>query len=98
MSCAMKKILRWLNGIKSDKLLHFIAGLLIAQISYALFFIGFAEWLSILLAFGTAACVGGEKELIDWATGSGVPSLSDFLATLVGGAIGSLVVVLILLI
>lgn len=94
----MKKILRWLNGIKPDKLLHFIAGLLIAQISYALFSIGFAEWLSVLLAFWTAACIGGAKELIDWATDSGVPSLSDFLATLVGGAIGSLVVVLILLI
>ena len=98
MGCAMKKIIRWLNGIKPDKLLHFIVGLLIAQISYALLSIGFTEWFSVLLAFGTAACVGGAKELIDWATDSGVPSLSDFLATLVGGAIGSLVVVLILLI
>lgn len=92
----MKKILKWLNGIKPDKLLHFIAGLLIAQVSYALFSIGFVEWLSVLLAFGTAACIGGVKEMLDMV--SGVPSLSDFLATLIGGAIGSLVVVLILLV
>lgn len=98
MGYAMKKILAWLNSIKPDKLLHFIAGLLIAQVSYALFSIGFAEWLSVLLAFGAAACVGGAKELIDWATDSGVPSLNDFFATLIGGVVGSLVVVLILII
>jgi len=94
----MKRILRWLNDIKLDKLLHFIAGLLIAQISYALFSIGFVEWLSALLAFGTAACIGGVKEMLDGVINDGVPSLSDFLATLIGGAIGSLVIVLILLI
>lgn len=94
----MKKILAWLNSIKPDKLLHFIAGLLVAQISYALLSIGCTEWLSVLLAFWTAACVGGAKELIDWATNSGVPSWKDFFATLIGDAVGSLVVVLIFII
>lgn len=96
MGCAMKKILRWFNGVKPDKLLHFIAGLLIAQVSYALFSVGFAEWFSVLLAFGIATCVGVAKELLDRVRG--VPSLNDFLATLIGGVIGSLVTVLILLI
>lgn len=98
MGYAMKKILKWLNGIKPDKLLHFIAGLLIAQISYALLSTGFADWLSVPLGFLAAVCIGGAKELLDGMINDGVPSIGDFLVTLMGGAIGSLVIVLILLI
>lgn len=92
----LNKILQWLSEIKADKLLHFIAGILISQITYALLsfttlHIGWILLLSLLII----TVIGGAKEAIDKKIG--VPSIIDFLYTIIGGLIGLLLVVFILL-
>ena len=75
---AYSDIISWLYA-NTDKLLHFIAGLLIAQIGTA---IGGTE---IGLA---AACVAAAaKETYDEVKGGGF-SLGDLLATTIGGITG----------
>lgn len=84
----MKKIIDWLYGIKSDKLLHFIAGLVVAQVAFALLDLATSVWWSAFLAFLIAAIVGGVKEALD--VKRGVPNVADFVATIVGGLVGAL--------
>lgn len=86
----VNKILQWLNKIKTDKLLHFIAGILIAQLTYIL--LSFTTtlhicWVSVLSLL-TTAIIGGVKEAYDKK--HGVPSLSDFIYTVIGGLVGIL--------
>lgn len=84
----MKKIIDWFYGIKSDKLLHFIAGLVVAQVAFALLDLATSVWWSAFLAFLVAAVVGGIKEA--WDVKHGVPNVADFVATMVGGLVGAL--------
>lgn len=87
----MKKIIDWLYGIKSDKLLHFIAGLVVAQVAFALLDLATTVWWSAFLAFLVAAVVGGIKEA--WDVKHGVPNVADFVSTMFGGLVGSLLAV-----
>lgn len=87
----MKKIIEWLYGFKSDKLLHFIAGLVVAQIAFALLDLATTMWWSAFLAFLVAAVVGGIKEA--WDVKHGVPNVADFVATMVGGLVGALLAI-----
>lgn len=84
----MKKIIEWLYSLKADKLLHFIAGLVVAQIAFALLDLATSVWCSAFLAFLVAAVAGGVKEA--WDVKHGVPNVADFVATMVGGLVGAL--------
>lgn len=75
----------------SDKLLHFIAGMLIAQFGIALFmFIGLKTIGCVLLGFLASVLIAFAKECVydDWF-GRGVPSKRDFLAGLYGAIVGT---------
>lgn len=91
----MKKIIEWLYSLKADKCLHFIAGMVVAQISFALLDLATTMWWSAFLAFLVAAVVGGLKEA--WDVRHGVPNVADFIATMVGGLVGSLLAIPIVL-
>lgn len=84
----MKKIIEWLYSLKADKLLHFIAGMVVAQIAFALLDLATTVWWSAFLAFLIAAVAGGVKEA--WDVKHGVPNVADFVATMVGGLVGAL--------
>lgn len=86
----IERIKDWVYGIKTDKLLHFIAGLLVVQVSFILLSIRLEKLGSALLALAFTAIVGGIKEIVDSLTG-GVPSWTDFLATIIGGVVGLLI-------
>lgn len=87
----MKKIIAWLYGIKSDKLLHFIAGMVVSQIAFALLDLATTMWWSAFLAFLIAAVAGGIKEA--WDIKHGVPNVADFVATMLGGLVGALLAI-----
>ena len=90
----VNKIIQWLSKIKADKLLHFIAGILISQITFALFSLTTLHiYLVSLLSLLITAIVGGAKEIYDKK--HGVPSIMDFLYTFIGGLIGVLLAVFI---
>lgn len=85
----MKKIIEWLYSLKADKYLHFIAGIIVSQIAYSLLDISdmTALWCAFI-AFVVATIVGGVKEAVD--VKYGVCKLNDFVATMCGGFLGSL--------
>ena len=87
----MKKIIEWLYGLKTDKCLHFIAGIVVAQIAFALLDLATTVWWSAFLAFLVAAVVGGIKEALD--VKHGVPNVADFVATMLGGLVGVLLAI-----
>jgi len=89
----VEKIKAWLYGIKPDKLLHFIAGLIVAQMAFALANIWLDKWLALCLAVFASMLAGGLKELID--TKIGVPNWSDVIATIIGGVVGTILILLI---
>lgn len=67
-----------------DKKLHLLAGLALSILAGLLF--------CPLIGLATAAVVGALKEVIwDWWWKRGTPEWLDFLATCLGGAIGSLI-------
>lgn len=69
--------------MQRDKVLHFVAGLLIAFI-VALFF-------GITTGLITAILVGLLKELWDWKSEKGVVDIWDFIWTWAGGIVGALI-------
>jgi len=85
----INKILQWLNKLKTDKLLHFIAGMLISQVTYILISLTSLHicWI-VLLSLTITVISGGIKEVIDKKYG--VPSIMDFVYTVIGGFIGVL--------
>lgn len=85
----VERIMDWLYGIKADKLLHFIGGLLVVQVFFALLNIGCVKWVSVLVSLLLSAVVAGTKELIDICCG--VPSWKDFAASMVGVIVGLLI-------
>lgn len=87
----MNKIIEWLYGLKTDKCLHFIAGMVVAQIAFALLDLATTVWWSAFLAFVIAAVVGGLKEA--WDIKHGVPNVADFVATMLGGLLGVLLAI-----
>lgn len=88
----VEKIKQWLYGIKADKLLHIIAGMVIAQVAYRLLSLVVPMWWAMLAAFGVAVIAGAVKEAID--VKYGVPSWKDFIATVIGGVVGLLIMMI----
>lgn len=87
----MVKLFQWLGKIKADKLLHFICGMIIAQLTAGLplaFHCLHWAW-CYLIAAAVAAIAGALKELWD-GHGHGKACLKDFIATLIGAAVGLL--------
>ena len=83
----MKKIIEKLGNVAADKWLHFIVGLVLAQLTIALLC---AVQNDIILAYGAGMAValaaGFVKELKDGSHAD----VQDFLFTLVGGVVGAL--------
>ena len=82
----MKKIIEKLAKVAADKWLHFIVGLVLAQLTIALLC---AVQNDIILAYGAGMAValaaGFVKELKDGSHAD----VQDFLFTLVGGVFGA---------
>ena len=82
----MEKIIEKLGKVAADKWLHFIVGLILAQLTIALLC---AVQNDIILAYGAGMAValaaGFVKELKDGSHAD----VQDFLFTLVGGIIGA---------
>ncbi len=91
----MKRIIEWLCGLKADKLLHFIAGVVVSQIIFGLLDLAMPMWWCALLSLLAAAIVGGIKEAID--VKHGVPNIKDWVATFFGGVLGVILAILITL-
>lgn len=87
----MKKLIEKLGKVTADKWLHFIVGLVLAQLTIALLM---AVQNDIILAYGAGMAValaaGFVKELKDGSHAD----VQDFLFTLVGGVIGALLALL----
>lgn len=86
----ISRVKKWLYGIKADKFIHFIGGMVAAQVAFAMFGHCFPLWHCAVLSVFTAACIGGAKELLDMAD-NGVASWNDFWATVAGSVSGVLV-------
>lgn len=84
--------MKWLYDIKADKLLHFIAGLLIAQIASLLFGLFAGCYLRVVLGWLAAVVITLGKEIWDKETGKGVCSLEDFAAGLLGALVGAAII------
>ena len=82
----MKKFIEKLANVAADKWLHFIVGLVLAQLTIALLC---AVQDDIILAYGAGMAValaaGFVKELKDGSHAD----VQDFLFTLVGGVVGA---------
>lgn len=82
----MEKIIEKLGKVAADKWLHFIVGLILAQLTIALLC---AVQNDIILAYGAGMAValaaGFVKELKDGSHAD----VQDFLFTLVGGVVGA---------
>ena len=82
----MKKIIEKLAKVAADKWLHFIVGLVLAQLTIALLC---AVQNDIILAYGAGMAValaaGFIKELKDGSHAD----VQDFLFTLIGGVVGA---------
>lgn len=80
-------------GIPKDKLAHFVVGAITSGVT-----VGFGQWLgyggtdAATLGLCAAGLAGMARELWQKQTGSGVADMSDFLVTLAGGALVSVVV------
>lgn len=87
----MKKLIEKLGEVAADKWLHFIVGLILAQLTIALLC---AVQNDIILAYGAGMAValaaGFVKELKDGSHAD----VQDFLFTLVGGVVGALLALL----
>lgn len=90
-SINMKKNIEKLGKVAADKWLHFIVGLILAQLTIALLC---AVQDDIILAYGAGMAValaaGFVKELKDGSHAD----VQDFLFTLVGGVVGALLALL----
>jgi len=84
------------NYPKPDKVKHFMAGYVIANVSNGVFQIllpentRFRVLKASLLGFATATAVGIAKEVYDDKCNCGTPEVKDAVATALGGALGTL--------
>ena len=79
MKAMFEKLKNWLAGIPQDKLLHFIAGMVVA----AFFSIVIVDTAMFCVVFSGIA--GVIKEAVDVWRKPGAWSYSDLLATVLGG-------------
>lgn len=77
---------------RQDKVLHFIAGVLIVQAAFTVCsFVGLCARHSFAVAIPVSVLVTAGKEVLwDRLLGRGVPSVDDFVAGVVGTACGFL--------
>jgi hypothetical protein len=74
---------RWFI-LQKDKLKHAIAGVALSIVA--------GLFVYPLIGLATAAVVGALKEIIwDWLLKKGTPELLDFVATVLGGALGAVI-------
>ena len=70
--------------LRADKLKHFSAGLALSLLAGLLF--------CPIVGLATAVMVGALKEVIwDWLLKKGTPEFLDFVATVLGGALGAVI-------
>lgn len=81
-----KEFFGWLNKIAVDKLLHFVCGLLVAQMAFICLGFAVGKWWSLLGALLISSTVAAVKEAVD--VKYGVPSWEDFGASIIGIFIG----------
>ena len=71
-------------AIPKDKQKHFLAGLALSLLAGLLF--------CPIVGLATAAVVGALKEIIwDWLLKKGTPEFLDFVATVLGGVLGAVI-------
>ena len=71
-------------SVPKDKVMHFCAGLALSMLAGLLY--------TPFWGLATAAVVGALKEIIwDWLLKKGTPELLDFAATVLGGALGAVI-------
>lgn len=87
-----EELFAWLYKVKTDKLLHVLFGLLIAQVVFVCLHFVCQKWLALLGAFLIASLVAGAKELIDIRYG--VPSWNDWIASVIGATVGLIIMLL----
>lgn len=83
----MRKIINHLAAICTDKYLHYLCGLGIAQLVAQILAHHLAWWLAFFLGFITSVVAGLLKEWYDRHHG-GTPEMADALATTYGGLLG----------
>lgn len=81
-----KELFGWLNKIAVDKLLHFVCGLLVAQVAFVCLGFAVGKWWSLLGALLISSAVAAVKEAVD--VKYGVPSWKDFGASIIGIFVG----------
>lgn len=89
----MKKIKEWVYGIKADKLLHFICGMVIAQVAYGLLVLCCIPLMAWFFGLAAAVVAASLKEWWDFGH-QGVPSWKDFIATVIGAIVGLLIMLI----
>lgn len=89
----MKKVIEFLKSIPSDKLLHFIAGVIISQLVCAIYAaISHPSYGGCLIGFLVALAAGIAKELYDeFHKETETPEFMDFIYTCAGGLVSSLI-------
>ena len=86
-------ILKRLYDIKVDKYLHFICGLVMAEVIFAIV-VHFLPLLAALgISLGVSTIVGAGKEWV-YDKKHGVPNKKDFYATEVGVVLGLLIMLI----
>lgn len=88
----MKKILSRLYAIRADKFLHFICGLIIAQVVCLLLSHACYGCMPFVAAFLLGTLMAAAKEIADIKFG--VPSWNDFFASVVGVVVGLLILMI----
>lgn len=92
----MKRLKQWLYGLKTDKLLHFIAGMLIAEVAAVLLGLAMGGIMAAFCGWLLSVVVSMAKEI--WDKGhDGVCSMADFAAGLFGALVGLAVMLLVVL-
>lgn len=84
----MNGLRKWLDKIPQDKLLHFICGLGISQITTGILL----NYTSVIMAMLIALIVTGgaaiAKEVYDKVSKTGTKDKKDLLYTVIGGCVG----------
>ena len=86
----MNELIKKLYEIKVDKYLHFICGMIMAEISFAIIVHFLPILAAMAIAFAITTVIGAGKELI-YDKKYGVPNKYDFIATEVGAVLGLLI-------
>lgn len=90
---SVKELFNWLHKVAIDKLLHFIVGLMIAQLGAALFGLFLGAYMKIFFGWILSVLVTMSKEIWD-KRHDGVCSYADFSAGFLGAIIGSLILLI----